>query len=165
MVTVSSMQPVLFLDFDGVIADASQAPPLERLRPACVLRLDRLVRDLGARVVVSSTWRTSTPPEVLRGYLAHHGYTGEVDSVTPVLKGWTRGEEIRVWLSAHNAWSAPFVILDDWPLPEFTGLHDRLVSTEYDAGLTDADCERAVQMIETQRAPVRRYTPATRRAA
>lgn len=157
--------PVLFLDFDGVIADASTAPPLERLRPACVLRLDRLVRDLGARVVVSSTWRTSTPPAVLRGYLAHHGYTGDVDSVTPVLAGWTRGEEIRMWLSAHGMWHAPSVILDDWPLTEFAGLHDRLVSTEYDAGLTDADCERAARLIEAQRTPVRRFTPATRRAA
>jgi hypothetical protein len=159
------MQPVLFLDMDGVVADASNAPPLTRLRPACVRRLDTLVHDLGARVVISSTWRETTPPAALRSYLAHHGYRGDVDSVTPILKGHTRGEEIRMWLSAHGAWSAPFVILDDWPLAEFAGLHDRLVSTEYDAGLTDADCERAVRLVAEQRRPVVRHVPATRRAA
>ena len=157
--------PILFNDMDGVLADASQAHPTVRLRPACVRHFDKLVADLGARVVVSSTWRETTPPAVLRDYLAHHGYSGEIDSVTPILKGWTRGAEIRAWLHAHDAWGAPFVILDDWPLAEFAGLHDRLVSTDYAAGLTDADCERAVRLVEAQRAPVRRVTAATRRAA
>lgn len=156
-----SAPPVIFADMDGVLATSSTAPAIERLRPACVARFDGLVRRTRARVVISSTWRESCAPVHLRGFLAHHGYTGTVDSVTPILRGHTRGAEIRAWLDAHGAWGSPFVILDDWPYDEFGGLIDRFVQTDYDAGLTDEDCARAERLLAVQREPVRMYVPAT----
>jgi hypothetical protein len=156
-----SAPPVIFADMDGVLATSSTAPAIERLRPVCVRRFDGLVKRTGARVVISSTWRESCAPVHLRAYLAHHGYTGGVDSVTPILKGHTRGAEIRAWLDAHDAWGCPFVVLDDWPFCEFAGLLDRLVQTEYDAGLTDEDCARAERLLAAQRETVRVYVPAT----
>ena len=145
-------RPTLFLDCDGVIARVLPgATAIDRLLPACVARLDGLVRATGCRVVLSSTWRTTATPLVMQGYLAHHGYRGTVDDATPVLAGSTRGGEIRAWLDAHPGEVDGYVILDDWPASEFPGLLGHLVQTDGDACLTDADCARVVAMFAAQR--------------
>ena len=150
-------RPTLFLDCDGVIADPIPgATAIERLRPACVARFDGLVRATGCRVVLSSTWRMTGTPAVMRGYLAHHGYRGTVDSATPVLDGSTRGGEIRAWLDAHPGEVDRYVALDDWPASEFAGMVGHLVQTDGDACLTDADCAKVVAMFAAQRAEASR---------
>lgn len=159
MMTLTPMpiaSPVIFLDLDGVVTRNEGATTEDRVRPACTARLDALVRRTGARVVVSSSWRITCTPERIRRYLASAGYTGAIDSATPVLPEHTRGAEIRAWLDAHPGEASAFVILDDWPLDEFAGMLVHLVQTDYDAGLTDDDCARAEAILETQRVRVAR---------
>ena len=144
--------PTLFLDMDGVVADPTPgATALDRLRPACVARLDALVTAAGCRVVLSSTWRQTFTPRGLCAVLALRGYRGTVDDATPLLDGVTRGAEIRAWLDAHPGEVDGYVVLDDWPASEFAGMVGHLVTTDHDAGLTDRDVERAVALFASQR--------------
>ena len=145
-------RPTLFLDCDHVIADPTPgATAFDRLRPACVARLDGLVTATGCRVVLSSTWRQTFTPRSLCAVLAQRGYRGTVDDATPLLAGVTRGAEIRAWLDAHPGEVDGYVVLDDWPASEFAGMVGHLVTTDPDAGLTDHDVARVVAMFAAQR--------------
>ncbi len=143
------MRAILFLDFDGVIAFNQPATGprlsgLDRLLPAPIARLNRLVHALDARVVVSSTWR-DLGCWLLLSWLRARGYTGTLDGVTPTIgpdsediEQW-RGKEIAAWRGRSRA---PWVALDDLPL-----LHcPRLVQVKGGA-LSDADVERAIEMV------------------
>lgn len=131
------------------------------LDPDAIARLSRIVDETGCRVVVSSAWRAMHPITELNGYLRRYGgFRHTLFGATP--DGWdaaddgplyaipqhlgTRGKEIAVWLAMLPA-SLPrsYVILDD----EFVGEHDgRLVQTDYNHGLTDADAERAIGILK-----------------
>lgn len=139
---------LIFCDFDGVLNQhASGAYNL--MRPL-VERLDRLARETGAVVVVSSWWRW-IGVEALRRDLASAGYHGRVIGRTPWLGEddyWDareRGTEVQAVLAYLGDRVESFVILDD---------HDRmgsllpyLVQTEATEGLTEADIERAAAIL------------------
>ena len=135
---------VIFCDFDGVL-NQHRAGAYNLLRPL-VERLDRLARDTGAVLVVSSWWRW-IGVEALRSDLASAGFHGRLIGRTPWLgetPEWDareRGIEIQAVLDYLGERVETFVILDD---------HDRmgsllpyLVQTDATAGLTEADAERA----------------------
>lgn len=174
-------EPLVFLDFDGVIApgawSSSAAAPCPTgacpgspkatwyahaprectwFDPAAVARLDRLVREIGGAVVISSNWRISHKVEMLRQILRCRGYTGRVVGVTPdgeynglLFVGCyrNRGAEIAAWREA-NGHTGPFVILDD--TDDMGDLVEHLVLTEYNEGLTDAHVDEAFALFGRQ---------------
>ena len=164
-----SERPVVFLDIDGVLNHVRlyrwmrdrAGPPAEWLDPACIARVNTLCKRTGAKLVISSAWRTyEIPGTTERGWrgaaevLRARGLTAEVIDGTPVLESPAPGSalvvaagrwpEIRAWLDAHpevDRW----VVLDDMLLPEVPpGRH---VRTDIEVGLTNADVERAVECL------------------
>lgn len=151
---------IIFLDFDGVLNSAqfkamrpkveSQALTIDEARDraidkAAIARLNVIVERTGAKVVVSSMWRTHISRADLRGLLHRNGFTGVTLDKTPGGSG-NRGVQIREWLhSATNAGRVieSFVIIDDEDDFATFG-RKRLVHTSYmDGGLLDKHIEHA----------------------
>lgn len=158
--------PVLFLDFDGVLnhIESRRRSPggWNKLDPACVERVNRIVDRSDCLVVVSSSWRLFergvSAVERLQGILDEHGFRHKVHDVTP--RGSTsvtihnqswyaylgRGLEIQEWIDL-NLHQGPICLLDD--SCDMAHLIDRLVRTSDRVGLTDEHVEAAVRMLHT----------------
>ena len=143
---------VIFCDFDGVLnCKESGAYHLSREH---VERLDRLARETGAVVVVSSWWR-SLGVAAVRDDLASAGFHGRVIGRTPwlgddeVWDAWERGIEVDAVLRYLGERVESYVILDDH---DRMGIHlPRLVQTVASLGLTDDDVRKATAILSTNR--------------
>jgi len=136
---------VIFLDVDGVLSPFS-------LRGLCGTRLDLfadIVKQTGAEVVLSSTWRHPHCSEQRMRLQQELGKRDiEFFGMTPILdkpvgsiglvQSVTRGREIGAWLSAAKRRHEirAFVILDDDPINEMGELQHALVKCDGDQGLT-----------------------------
>lgn len=165
---------VIFLDIDGVLnhcdtrhdARPSDTEPLPiPIEAECMARLNRLIAETEAKIVISSSWRTFARWQDLGPALVRHGLVAEVIGETPDLpndKTWLanweiskgspfafehleRGWEIAEWLAAHPEVTA-FVILDD--CSDMDMLKPWLVLTHPNDGLDDPDVERAKWLLE-----------------
>ena len=176
---------VVFLDIDGVLNNpgtyCSDAPwkqepadgPLRvPVEPSCMGRLNRLLRESGAKVVISSSWRLFARYEDLGPALVRYGLVGDVIGETPDLvndpvwldRWWTRegapfeyerierGMEITEWLAAHPE-VEEFVILDD--CSDMAELKPWLVHCDAVTGLDDPDVERALYLFPQSRSAPR----------
>src|SRR4029077_13990518 len=134
------------------------------IAPECMGRLNQLVAETGAKIVISSSWRLYVRWQDLGPALARHGLVGDVIGETPDLvndsiwlERWhtrtagpfmyehlERGWEIREWLFAHPEVTA-FVILDD--VSDMAELKPWLVHTLPNIGLDDPDVERAKWLV------------------
>ncbi len=156
---------ILFLDFDGVLNSthwsgqrpirgllppelASQALEDERLDPVCVDRLQRFVRETGAHIVVTSTWRHKMAVSEMIAMFALYGFIdAPIIGVTPDLRASanrTRGMEVSQYLGANQSKSISYVCLDDDA--DFNGLP--LVQTDPDLGLQETDLEACRQILD-----------------
>jgi hypothetical protein len=171
---------IVFLDIDGVLnhsATRSDVLPTTKERlpipiaPECMARLNRLIAETGAKIVISSSWRTFARWQDLGPALARHGLVADVIGETPDLvndevwlENWRvregapfayerleRGWEIGEWLAAHPEVTA-FVILDD--CSDMDALVPWLVLTHPNDGLDDPDVERAKWLIERSAAGI-----------
>lgn len=144
---------VLFLDFDGVLnSDAFFATidvksAEDRLDPDAITRLNRVLDQTGAKVVVSSTWRIFHTQERLAEVLRSFGFSGEVIGTTPIIGG-PRGNEIQAWLD-ENGRTKSFAIVDD--NDDMAGLKRRLIRTTKKAGLQDEHVEPLCRMLDKRR--------------
>lgn len=154
---------IIFLDVDGVLNSAAfleaqtkkqtEGAKLESLPevcagiswsamldPTCVHRLDRLVRETDAKVVISSSWRHAMHYTALAALLRGHGFTGNViDQTAELDQG--RPVEIALWVSEHRAEIDGWVAIDDMNL---AALNPNFVQTSWaGGGLSDADVEAA----------------------
>lgn len=132
-------QPVIFLDFDGVLL--TLAMRYAWADPLCVAALNRLVAATGAGIVVSSGHRSTLLSA--RILLAGWRIRAAVLGVTPRCGG-GRSREIQAWLDEHPV--QRFVILDDitnlWHLAPYH------VSTDPFIGLTEEDADRAIEILQ-----------------
>lgn len=126
---------VLFLDIDGVLNHTRTLDNCEPGRipadPQCVARVNKLLEQSGAKVVISSSWRKLAPYTELAPLLAREGLRADIIGETPDLINnamwlteWRtrtgscyyerleRGHEIRQYLADHPE-IEEFVILDD----------------------------------------------------
>lgn len=156
---------VIFLDFDGVLCNpesisagykARTAPEQDPYgpHPDCVAQLNRIIAETGAVVVVSSTWRkcrSRNARTTMAERLKRWGVKGKVIDVTPELHGdqyayKRRGCEIQLWLERYARHPVEsFVILDDDN--DMGRLSHRLVRTNSVYGLTEADADRAIAIL------------------
>ena len=137
-----------------------------RFDPNAVSVLGKILESVPeARVVVSSTWKDIHGLSGLRRMWRLRGLPGTVDAITPTLfhedllladldntgafalmEGACKGKEIAAWLTENKARSAQYVIIDDADgFPEEQREHH--VKTAQDVGLTDADAERAIAIL------------------
>lgn len=154
---VGPQDRVVFLDIDGVCnsREAVRAGrlvdndnPDGMLDPVAIGRLNKILFETGAKVVVSSSWRLGRGPEQLQFLLERGGFQGVVHDVTPDI--WhsnftrVRGEEIAAWREEHQH-VGPFVILEDDiddRMPK-----DHLVHTKFEDGLLDHHVEQAIKIL------------------
>jgi hypothetical protein len=146
---------VLFLDFDGVMnnyGDFGRGP--DPINPAAVGRLNTIVAQTGARVVISSSWRLKYTLESLRARLGAVGFTGEVVDCTPGLDATgsvfdadprsARCREIQAWLGAQPEPPESFAILDDADLEAMAAYHVRIDPV---TGLCDEHIDTVIALL------------------
>jgi HAD domain in Swiss Army Knife RNA repair proteins len=164
---------VIFLDIDGVLncrqyfetrtlVEGLCDRAAYDLDTAAVERLNHLVAQTGAVVVVSSSWRHGRSVEQLADILSERGFVGTVlsktrDWHTPMsrrVKTATppkserleqRGDQIRDWLDEHPEVDS-FIVLDDDS--DMDLVRDRHIKTSFhEGGLQPEHVERAIAML------------------
>lgn len=144
---------IIFLDVDGVL----NTPKLIRrfgfnfIDDILVALVARIVRETGAEIVLSSTWRIEEKDKSLVAQaLSRHGL--EIHDCTPVLRrngDWTednwvrRHEEIGAWISENRV--ERFAIIDDMDDARIEG---SFFQTDEDVGLTVEIAERVIEHLE-----------------
>lgn len=146
------MERIIFLDVDGVLNNGSWAMEMydkgirtyrdDILYEPALERLKRIVDATDAQIVVSSSWRQiPTAYKHLQEWLEMYGM--KVADITSYVGG-CRGDDITAWFNRNpGEWS--YVILDDED--DMDGHMDHLVQTDFDVGLIDEDCERAISLL------------------
>jgi FMN phosphatase YigB (HAD superfamily) len=132
---------VIFLDIDGVLLPAGESVRL----------LNDLIKQTGAKIVVSSCRRIRRDLAELRELLLAWGVEGVVLDKTPHLPESERGVEIQRWLDERKEKEGDveaFVILDD--CGDMPTLLEFLVQTEFETGLTKNDAEKALRILSHQ---------------
>lgn len=146
---------ILFLDIDGVLLPGrayympGQTTPLvTKFDPCVVGMVNRLCRELDAKIVIHSNWRRTDPRRVERGMpgLAEHfvneGILREYlhpDTLCPMKLTSSRWQDIEWWLEAHPEVGAKdFFVLEDMDPPHDWKHKSQLVTCDFDEGLTVA---------------------------
>ena len=130
---------------------------------SAVARLNRVIKETGAKVVISSSWRYHRTPEDMQDVLNRCGFKGEVIGRTPVgmeidpdsvgapemrlTVQYDRGYEIEQWLvqNTHLNVADNFAIVDDdWDMPN---IKDHFVRTSAEYGLTDEDVNQLIEIL------------------
>jgi hypothetical protein len=149
---------VIFLDVDGVLniisdsykttAQKDENGHFIHLEKHLLKRLEYLIKETGAKIVVSSSWRLDI--ENLREKLkkANFSLISEIYGLTGL--GHTRGEEIKAWINKHKP--TKYVVLEDEifdvcgekcdVIPE-----ENVVEVDHTVGLTDKDVKRAIAIL------------------
>ena len=153
------MSPIVFLDIDGVLVThgsiAKRAHGVSGVDPDCVSALNRILRETGAKIVISSTWRMIHSADRMADLLMLWGVEGEIVGATPDLTVYERppiyaptmrGNEIQQWLNLNQ--HGAFVILDDDD--DMVHLSPYLVKTTFERGLTLEDAETAIAVLQQQ---------------
>ena len=140
------MIKLLFLDVDGVLNHAltfMQIGRTERypLDDDCVARLQRIVKETGCRVVLSSTWRGDK-----EGVRVIEEGVVKLIGLTPHLDG-PRGAEVNAWLLAHSHEKTPFAILDDDS--DFYPWQPFFKTKFYSGGLTDEIADKVIAYLNS----------------
>jgi len=146
---------VIFLDFDGVLNLISQGHDDYGgiFHEHFVNNLKELVEATDAKIVVSSSWRSSGLKYV-RDMWEHRNYPGEVIAITPKLRDCRiRGKEIAVFMELFHVDN--YVILDDdtdmldEQLDNFVKCSDNFDHTDHveGYGLTKECTLKAIQIL------------------
>ena len=144
---------VLFLDVDGVLNTHGTAGTIDE---AMAERVRRILRETGAYLVISSSWRRN--PVLVSFLLQQLGKDAEVrwlgstpnlvadETTGGVALNANRGEEIETWLRTNSKRGVRrFVILDD--RNDMDNVRHNLVRTDADEGLTDNQADEAIQLL------------------
>lgn len=131
---------VLFLDVDGVLNWKNTMAYLG-INRKMTKRLHRVLRETGAKVVLSSTWR-----KLDESYEMFIRKTGiRPISKTPNTMHGIRGREIEQWLKDHPEVTSYAIVDDDGDmLPEQAPF---FVQTSYDTGLTDEHADMLIAVL------------------
>lgn len=145
---------IVFLDIDGVLNDPGCYDPRatsNRILPACVARLNRVLEATDARIVLSSAWRYMLIGRAMSliGFeylLRTHGVmsgrlVGRTCADEDVKE---RGWQIHEWRKVHDH-RGRYVVIDDMDA-HISKLHP-FVHVDGAVGLTDADADAAIRLL------------------
>ena len=173
---------VLFLDIDGVLNsqnwfgyrlyciknnmydrvlnfidtnDENTEYKLNMIDDRAIANLNKIVEETGCKVVLSSSWRSSSESEnVFTQYILKlKGFKYELYDVTPRLWhkefGTQRGEEIQLWLDKESEKNEieSFVILDDDDSDMLLEQTNNFIHIDGQVGLTDRDVFTAIEIL------------------
>lgn len=138
---------VLFLDIDGVLNryDMFEGKgSREIISDEMVTRINRVVKETGCSVVISSSWRLIMSLSELSLLLGEHGFLSEtIIDRTPHID--RRDNEILVWLRDHKD-VTKFAVVDD-EASDLTDVKDQLVQTSFDTGILDEHADQLIKML------------------
>lgn len=145
---------VLFLDFDGVLNVFPKPNKNGEFHKEACINLEYLLNKIpDLKVVVSSSWRTYGL-QAVKDVLKSNGIdprrvldiTGhEQNEDAPDHVGNYRGYQVQCWLDRHPE-VKHFAIVDDEN--DFQDLPGKLVKTNKYNGLTQANVEQLIQLLE-----------------
>ena len=154
---------VIFFDVDGVLNngntkivrrpladDRQRTEAVPGYHPDCVERFNRLVRQTGAKVVISATWGRRFSLDTLRQHLEQEGVCCETIGLTPVRPTYRpRGYDIDEWIRRWEGESVDtFCILDDHE--DMMHLKRYLVRTDYHEGMQERHVHAALTLLLQQ---------------
>lgn len=140
---------IIFLDFDGVITTYKSGYNID---PEKVKLLLKIVEETGAKIVISSSWRSHNI-ETTREKLGNLTFMKHVIDVTPRFTVrdydgdyWSvpRGMEINHWLDKHDVDN--YVILDD-ESDMLLEQKKHFVKTDIYKGLSEKGVEKAIKIL------------------
>lgn len=139
---------ILFLDIDGVLNSElfyrhRRVDVGSDIDPDAIALLNGLCSDVGAYVVVSSTWRLGHDVDSLQEFFDSHGGTFKVVGLTPYLS-YCRGVEIEEWLKENvtdGSDTDRYVIIDD-DADMLLSQKDHFFQTDPYCGLSPTVCYR-----------------------
>ena len=160
---------IIFLDIDGCLTSVEDGssfmcmkPDDYRLSERCLEKLDRLLDETGASVIISSNWRHFPPdgywnarPGIrfrsplpsLKAFLG-----GRCVGELPPARHLTKSEALAAWLERTGAAdSLEFAIIDDDAdegYANYPRFRERYVECDPLFGLTDADCDAVKEILE-----------------
>jgi hypothetical protein len=152
------MMKLIFLDIDGVLnghnfCHEAQSNLINR---DCVARLNRIILKTGAKVVLSSAWRYMIlgGAQTLAGFeymLRTHGATAAMNIIGHTVSDETedcetRGKQISRYGDECSEDVEAYVVIDDDSY-DIAGEGHPLVQTDGQVGLTDADADRAIELL------------------
>lgn len=154
------MQPIIFLDFDGVVEtiyweqdengvwnfNVHKHGREELNNKQAIGWLNELYRCVPYDIVVSSTWRIGMSVEELQNLIIRSGFDPNIKVVgsTPVLYR-QRGEEIQAWINENN-FTGKFIIVDDDS--DMCHLLPLLVRTDCQLGFTIYDFQKSLKLLQ-----------------
>lgn len=154
------MQPIIFLDFDGVVEtiyweqdengvwnfNVHKHGREELNNKQAIGWLNELYRCVPYDIVVSSTWRIGMSVEELQNLIIRSGFDPNIKVVgsTPVLYR-QRGEEIQAWINENN-FTGKFIIIDDDS--DMCHLLPLLVRTDCQLGFTIYDFQKSLKLLQ-----------------
>lgn len=135
---------VIFLDIDGVLNCIRDFQMFgeDYISPLLVGRLDQIVKNTAAKIVLSSSWRMD-PKSRHRVTDALRPFDLEIFSCTPVIDMNQRHKEIESWL--HSNVVNRFAILDDDSRASLPAFKTSFFQTDPDIGLTQAMVRKAIE--------------------
>lgn len=148
---------IVFLDFDGVLntlTDIAFGQVSAPFNSDAIARLNDILDQSKAKVVISSSWRVHHSLGELRTLLEEIGFRGEIIGCTPVHSykgaqglpdiGLIRCQEIQAWINAHPEPLTSFVVLDDLELEMLAAYQ---VKTDMESGLCDEHIGQALAIL------------------
>jgi len=171
---------VIFLDIDGVLNDEEfyilradensqyhnyydKPYPLSEFDPRCVERINKIVKETGAKIVLSSSWRSDDTPKLLNIFKQvdltlftyKTPYIYDFDPLTQKIRDVKRGEEIQKFLDEHP-YIDKYVIIDDDSdmLPHQM---DNFIKCNAYYGISDNDTEKAIKLLGTIEDDLKEY--------
>lgn len=145
----SSINKFLFLDVDGVLNsdtwyheewDKDHYYPQGDFDPICVERVNKVVRETGCKVVVSSSWRTDSN---LQQVFTKAGLDFTIYDITPF--GDHRGKEIQDWLDTQTEPYVYAIVDDDREMLKSQGRY--VVRTNGVIGITDENVNQLINLL------------------
>jgi len=130
---------MIFLDFDGVI-NRGYSEGDQPFDPDLVERVNRIIEETGADVVVSSCWRITRSVEELQEILDRHGFEGDVVDKLRSRRGSKdkRGDIIREYAEE------PYVVIDDSTVQV---PREVFIQTDREKGIQDYHVDRAIEVL------------------
>lgn len=144
----SSINKFLFLDVDGVLNsdtwyheewDKDHYYPQGDFDPTCVERINKVVRETGCKVVVSSSWRADSD---LQQVFTKAGLDFTIYDITPF--GDHRGKEIQDWLDTQTEPYVYAIVDDDREMLKSQGRY--VVRTNGVIGITDENVNQLINL-------------------
>jgi len=147
------LETYLFLDIDGVLnsreAYKEQYKGKSQIHVICpklVARLNRIVKELGCKVVLSSIWRFNGL-KMVQDKLDENNAEFQLIGRTSIYgRGRDRGEQIQEYMDEHNITAEQIVILDDDS--DMVHLMPRLIQTTFEKGLQDEHVKKAIALFK-----------------